>query len=223
MDDLKKGLVIETVMSTEDVDSAKERLVIAGADITPLKQGNGFVNSDHDKSFSKLTGRILDAEKIFKAEDCKTPYQHRKWSELKRPFIWGRLELWDGYGHAEADSIASIYRFYQAKGEEPPIKTSVEGKRIEKAPDGRLTKTLIKGVALTVVPCNGTTHTQVTDIIKSHGANPDTLIKSQPGSDFIEVVDSNPIERVTELLSVAANLLEAAAKMKKSKSRSRKV
>jgi len=204
---LKKSLVMETIMATEAVDTDGERLSIAGADITPLvKDKSGYVNSDHLKGFSNLVGRIISANKVMKAEDAQTDYQRRQWNKLQRPFLAGSIELYDGCGHKEADAIASIARFYIEKGEDPPIKTSVEGKKIETGSDGHLKKTLIRGLALTITPANKETHSQVVGILKSEGVElPGSALSKTEAPAFIEV---DVVDQVTAVLDSVVRVLK---------------
>jgi len=206
--DLKKGTVIECVASTSDNDVVGESLDVNGADISPLLEGRGFCNVDHRNDFAHLVGKVQDAKIIKSLGDCSTPSQIKFWDELKKPFIWTKAEIYDGHGHKEADSIASIYKFYQAKGEAPPIKVSVEGKTLER--DGNsLKRTLIKGIALTVAPCNRKTRTEVVAITKSNGGNPNTLVKSEDSAFvpmFIEMKDE-PVQKLYQLAVTARELL----------------
>lgn len=212
--DLKKSTIIECIASTSDRDITNESLDIDGADITPLLEGRGFVNSDHSPRFEHLVGRVIDAKKIKKLEDCATPTQIKFWNEIKKPFIWTKAELFDGSGHKEADSIASIYNFYQNKNENPPVKVSVEGKTLERGPNGHLKRTLIKGIALTVHPCNRATKTEVVQITKSLGT--EYMMKSETAviPSFIEMTDDSA-ERLYKLTQVARQLLSKATSLAK--------
>jgi hypothetical protein len=209
MEHLAKATIIEGVASTEKRDQQGEVLDIDGADISTLEEGRGFVNSDHSGRFEHLVGRVIEARKIKSLDDCKTPTQVKYYSDLKKPFLWTKLELWDGHGHKEADSIGSIYKFYQEKGEEAPIKLSVEGKTLERGKDGTLKRTMIKGVAITVHPANRATRTDVVGIVKSMGG-PMSLVKSEtdqvPG--FIEQQTPSPAERLYDLAVNARELLK---------------
>jgi hypothetical protein len=205
MDKLKKSIVIECIASTPDKDVAGETLNIAGADITPLLEQRGYLNSDHRNDFAHTVGKVLDAKKILKVEDCETPTQLKYWQEVKKPFIWAKGELYDGVGHKEADAIASIYKFYMAKGETPPIKVSVEGKTLERE-GSNLKRTMIKGLALTLAPCNRKTKSEVTQITKSMGVDARKLFKSEESPLFVEVEDSS-IERLSALVNQAKEMI----------------
>jgi hypothetical protein len=206
--ELKKSTIIECVASTSDRDVANESLDIEGADISPLLEGRGFVNSDHRNDFAHLVGRVMEAKKIMKAEDCKSPSQVKYWQELRKPFIWCKAEVWDGHGHKEADSIASIYKFYSSRSEEAPIKVSVEGKTLERGTNGSLKRTLIKGIALTVAPCNRKTRTDVVSVTKSLGLDSDSLVKNEDTiPTFVESIEG-PLERIYNLAHTAKQLLQ---------------
>jgi len=210
---LKKSIVIECIASTPDKDVAGETLDIAGADISPLTDKRGYLNSDHNNDFAHTVGKVLEAKKIMKVEDCTTPTQLKYWQEVKKPFIWAKGELYDGVGHKEADAIASIYKFYMAKNEAPPIKISVEGKTLER--DGtNLKRTLIKGLALTLAPCNRKTKSEVTQITKSMGVDANKLFKSENTASWVEVEDS-PLDRLMSLATQANSLI---SDLKKSES-----
>lgn len=209
MGKLAKATIIEGIASTSARDQQGETLDIDGADIGPLLEGRGFVNSDHSGRFEHLVGRVLKAKKIKDLGDCETPSQIKYYSDLKKPFLWTQLELWDGHGHKEADAIGSIYKFYQSKNEEPPVKLSVEGKTIERGPNGTLKRTLIKGIALTVHPANRTTRTDVVGIVKSMGASED-LVKNDTYRVpvFIEQKSTGPAERLYDLAVNARELIK---------------
>lgn len=208
MEDLKRSTVIEGVASTENRDVQGEILDLDGADISPLLEGRGFVNSDHSGRFEHLVGRVLGAKKIKGLADCETPSQIKYFNHYKKPFLWTKLELWDGHGHKEADAIASVYKFYQDKNEESPIKLSVEGKTLERAPGGVLKRTLIRGLAITVRPANHTTRTDVVGLVKNAGAN-ESLVKHEDDSVplFIERSQS-PVETLYDLAVQAKELIK---------------
>lgn len=219
MEDLRKATIIEGVASTSHRDSQGETLDLDGADISPLLEGRGFVNSDHSNRFEHLVGRVLAAKKIKDLGDCETPSQIKYYTDIKKPFIWTQLELWDGHGHKEADAISSIYKFYQARGEHSPIKLSVEGKTLERGSQGTLKRTLIKGVAITVHPANKTTRTEVTGLVKSAGAD-EALVKSETDSIpmFIEEKDPSKTEKLFQLAMAARNQLKELSDLRKAES-----
>ena len=199
-------MIIECVASTPATDVSGESLDIAGADITPLLEKRGFANSDHRNDFAHVVGRVIDAKKIFCAEDATTPTQLKYWQDLQKPFIWAKTELFDGVGHKEADSIASVYKFYMNKNEAPPVKISVEGKTLER--DGKkLKRTLIKGIAITLQPCNRETRSEVTEIRKSLGLKSGSLAKNEDTIPcFVEMVET-PLEKMLSLAKSAKQML----------------
>lgn len=209
MSSLAKSTIIEGVASTSHRDVQGEVLDLNGADISPLLDGRGFVNSDHSGRFEHLVGRVVGAKKIMAMKDCETPEQIKYWTEQKRPFLWTKIELWDGHGHPEADAISSIYKFYKDKNEVSPIKLSVEGKTLERGSNGLLKRTVIKGVAMTVHPANRATRTDVVSVVKSMGA-PESLVKSE--NDIVPIFiesQSDPVENILGLVVTARDLLKS--------------
>src|SRR5271157_1993804 len=101
LSDLRKATIIEGVASTEKRDQQGEILDIDGADISTLTDKRGFVNSDHSGRFEHLVGRVIGAKKIHNLSDCETPSQIKYYQELKKPYLWTKMELWDGHGHKE--------------------------------------------------------------------------------------------------------------------------
>lgn len=203
-------MIIECVASTPDRDVTGETVNIDGADISPLKEHRGYLNSDHRNDMAHTVGKVLDAKIIRSLKDCDTPTQMKYWNQLGKSFIWAKGELFEGVGHKEADAIAAIYKFYMQKGEEPPVKISVEGKTLERGPNGELKRTLIKGLALTLSPCNRATRSEVTEITKSVGADL-SLVKSENYSTpfFTEVSDDlQKIEKVLHLAETAREMLQ---------------
>lgn len=203
---LRKGTVIECIASTPDTDVVGESLDINGADISPMNEGRGFVNTDHRNDFAHLVGRVHEAKIIKSLADCTTASQIKFWDDVKKPFIWTKAEIWDGHGHKEADSIASIYKFYMAKGEQPPVKVSVEGKTLERGSNGVLKRTLIKGIALTVAPCNRQTRTEVVAMTKSLGLA-DSLVKSEASVPMFIEMQEDPFQKIYQLAITARELL----------------
>lgn len=204
---LNKSTVIECVASTSDRDITGEVLDIHGADISPLLEGRGFVNTDHRNDMAHLVGRVLKAKVVKSVDECETPTQLKFWSELQKPFIWTKAEIWDGHGHKEADSLASIYNFYQARNEKPPIKVSVEGKTLERGTNGVLKRTLIKGIALTVAPCNRQTKTEVVEVTKGLGLDADSLVKSEDAVPTFIEANEHPLDKVYRLAVTARELM----------------
>ena len=207
---LRKGTVIECVASTPDKDISGEILDISGADLSAIHERRSFFNSDHRNDFAHTVGVVTDAKKILKADDCETPTQLKFWNEIQKPFIWAKGELYDGNGHKEADAIASIYKFYMAKNEASPIKISVEGKTLERDKNV-LKRTVIKNLAITLMPCNRNTRTEVTNITKSMGFDVSTLMKSEATPFFVETKEE-PFQKLYQLAVTARELLRDTRK-----------
>jgi hypothetical protein len=205
---LAKSHIFDGVASVESPDSTGETLILKGADLTPLNQGAGFLNMEHSKSFSGLLGRVLSAKPIHKKADCQTPEQLSHWSRLERPFLHVRGEIFSGDPRLpEANAVAAVMDHYKAKGLPSPIQLSVEGS-VTKRDGKRLVGTRIKGIALTLSPAHSDTSTDLVNVIKSHGADPDSLMKSDQAPSFREVSDQDQLQKAMWLTKIAMQIIE---------------
>ena len=188
------------IMSTQQRDISGETLDIAGADISELEAGRGYVNDNHSNKLPDIVGRITFAKKIMKLEDCSDDNERRMWNKVKCPLILGKGVLFDDKGdHRSAKAIAAILRYQSADDSPLKLKTSVEGGILERgsADDRHLKRTKIKGLALTFSPCNNATLVEGLNLQKSVMSAVDMdlikscipLIRSNVPS-FIEVADT---------------------------------
>jgi hypothetical protein len=99
------------VFASQAIDSSGEILDIDGCDISTLSK-DGVANYEHKEGDKKtegggnngeeIVGRIIYAKKIFSVSDCDTDREERYWDEVKVPFIYGMVRLYDGAGHSGA-------------------------------------------------------------------------------------------------------------------------
>jgi hypothetical protein len=213
---LFKSHIFDGVATVETPDSAGETLILKGADLTPLNQGVGFLNADHGKSFGALLGRVISAKPIHKKSDCQTPEQVAHWNRLDgKPFLHVRGEIFSGDPRLpEANAVAAVMDHYKARGLPSPLKLSVEGS-VTKRDGKRLVGTRIKGIAVTLVPCLEATSTDLVNVIKSHGADPDSLMKSDQAPSFREVSDQDQLQKAMWLTKIAMQIIEDSRLSKK--------
>lgn len=162
---LKKNVILEGVFGSECIDTAGERLLVNGADISHLI--GGFVNTEHInptdlekekdsdfKGFQSIVGRVVDAKKIYSEQDCKTDKEKKAFKTLNCPLIYGKVEIFDGPdAHDNAKAAASLARMLHNTNTK--LGLSVEGSTIKR--NGQvLEKTIIRGLALTLKPANRT-------------------------------------------------------------------
>lgn len=213
---LKKATVIDGIAATEDRDSQNEILSLEGADVSEMVQ-RGYLNDNHGQGFANILGRIVEAKKIFKEADAKSERERAYWDRVKRPFLYVKGYLFDDADHPNAKAVASIMKEFKKMGTPLDVQMSVEGRVKERGPNGLLKESMIRNVALTLVPANKNTGAQVVDEevkkailarCKSVGANvgyADNLMKGlqlttfaiAPG--FIEIVEKqDPYSKVLE-------------------------
>jgi hypothetical protein len=151
-------MIIDGIYGSECIDSSGEVLEVAGADVSDWEKGTLLLDWEHEpgeKGASTIVGKTIYCKKIFKRSECENDRQRKYWDLVECPYIYGVARLFDTAGHKEAQAVAAIIRDC-AKNNEPIVcRFSVEGATLEEK-DGRLVKTLIKRVAVTLKPCNRT-------------------------------------------------------------------
>ena len=161
----KKPLEIDMISSTQVRDSQGELLDLAGADIDKIN----YFNADHGQGFFNRLGYIVEAKKIFKAEDCTNERHQYYWDKVKTPYLYVRGYLYDNDDHPNARACAAILRNIHKNDLPYKLRASVEGGTIARGvkDPSVLARTKIVGVALTFVPANHTTLVEPLNIEKS--------------------------------------------------------
>jgi hypothetical protein len=192
---------IDGVGGSQTLDQQGEILDVAGADISDLVAGKGFLDDNHSNKLADNLGRITYAQKILKIEDCKDERQKYYWNKVKAPYIYFRAKLYDDKDsdHRSAKAAAAILR-HQHRDDSPLIlKCSVEGGIVERGEKDKnlLKRTKIKAIALTYVPANSNTMCEGLNLAKTNTLETDmALIKSciplirTDVPSFIEVADA---------------------------------
>jgi hypothetical protein len=170
MDDLVKSTIIDGVAATEDRDSQNEILELDGANIAQMTR-NGMFNDNHGSGFINTLGRITEAKKIYKASDAKTDREKHYWSQYNRPFLYVKGYLFDGEesDHPNAKAVSAIMKEFKKAGTPLDVKMSVEGKVLKRGERGLIKESMVRNVALTLVPANKNTGSMVIgDTMKKH-------------------------------------------------------
>jgi hypothetical protein len=207
---------IDMIAGSELRDTQSEILDIAGADISELEAGRGYINDTHKNDMASVCGRVTGAKKIFSIEDCEDERHKYYWNKVKSPYIYVRAQLFDGHGdHRVAKAISAILRHQHAEDAPLKLKASVEGGILERGKDERhLKRTKIKGVAVCFAPANNATLVEGLNLQKSASTPEEQLlIKSliplarAHVPSFIETADllseskiSVNIHRISELV-----------------------
>lgn len=155
----KKPLEIDMIAGSQLRDTQGEMLSVEGADISELLAGRGRLNDNHGKGFFNSIGRITEAKKIFKSEDCEDDRQRYYWEKVKAPYIYVKGELYDDEDHPNARAAAAILRNIHKSDAPLQLKASVEGGVLARgiADNTLLARTKIHSVALTFTPANNNT------------------------------------------------------------------
>jgi hypothetical protein len=142
-------------IATQAIDSSGESLLIENVDISLVEKGQVFANFEHKNDSPEVAaiGVFKYAKKILKKGDCETDRQRKFWDQVKVPFIYGALELFDEEEHHGALAIAAMIRYFHNKKEPIQVGASIEGVTLER--DGNILKrAMMKKVAITLTPCN---------------------------------------------------------------------
>lgn len=165
-----KPLEIDMCAGSELKDTQGETLSVEGADISDLEAGRGRFNDNHGKGFFNSVGRVTEAKKIFKAEDCNTDRQKYYWEKIKAPYIYVRGRLYNDEDHPNAKAAAAIMRNIHREDAPLAMKASVEGGVISRGikDPTRLARTKIHSIALTFTPANNATLVEPLNLNKSN-------------------------------------------------------
>lgn len=165
----KKPLEIDACAGSQLRDTQGEMLSVEGADIGDLMAGKGRWNDNHGKGFFNSIGRITEAKKIFKSEDCETERQTYYWEKVKAPYIYVKGYLYDDEDHPNAKAAAAILRNVHKTDCPLKLKASVEGGVVSRgiSDPSLLARTKIHSVALTFTPANVATLVEPLNLDKS--------------------------------------------------------
>lgn len=155
---------IRGVASSEAIDSSSEILKLSGCDISSIADGTAYLNFEHEghkDQGENIVGKMTYAKKIYTAQDCDTEIQLKFLKQLSNiPYLYFEGDLFPN--HPGAVCIEAIMRYSKARGIPMEIGTSVEGAKVEN--EGNvLTRTLIRGLAITIKPCNKQAFAQLMD------------------------------------------------------------
>jgi len=162
-------LWIDCIAGSQLRDSQGEMLSVEGADISDLEAGKGRWNDNHGKGFFNSIGRITEAKKIFKEEDCENDRHRYYWSKVKTPFVYAKGYLYNDEDHQNAKAAGAILRNIHKDDAPLKLKASVEGGVVQRGiKDPTLLKrTKIHSVALTFTPANQATLVEPLELNKS--------------------------------------------------------
>jgi len=164
-----ESLKIDMIAGSQLRDTQGEMLDVEGADISELIAGNGRLNDNHGKGFFNSIGRVTNAKKIFKREDCENTRHEYYWDKVKAPYIYVEGELYNDEEHPNAIAAAAILRNIHKTDIPLKIKASVEGGVVARGikDPNHLARTKIHSIALTFTPANQATLVEPLNLQKS--------------------------------------------------------
>lgn len=151
-------------------DTQGETLSVEGANIEELERGEGRFNDNHGKGFFNSLGRVTEAKKIFKSDDCENDRHKYYWEKIKAPFVYAKGYLYNDDDHPNARAAAAILRNIHREDTPLKMKASVEGGVLARGikDPTRLARTKIHSVALTFTPANNATLVEPLNVDKSN-------------------------------------------------------
>ncbi len=157
MDNKDLGTYLHGISSTEDLDSAGERIKIDGIDISSLPL-DGLFNWEHkDQTSSQIIGKVLYSKKILKESDCDNEHHKYFWKKAgEKPYLYVLGVLFDKFNHSGAMDVAAMLRFDKAIDTSETKQTigfSIEGSKLDKK-GNIITKCIARKVTVTNLPCN---------------------------------------------------------------------
>lgn len=162
----KKGTFIHGIGASEHLDSSGERIKIKGIDISSLTK-DGVFNFEHQsKEASSIVGKVIEAKKILKEDDCENKHHKYFWNKIKKPFLYVAGELFDADGHQAAKDVAAMLRYDTRNKDNKETKKlvnfSIEGQKLEND-GGVITKCIARKMSITITPCNKVCEAELLD------------------------------------------------------------
>jgi hypothetical protein len=215
----KKSLWLDGVVGSQLKDTQGEVLSVEGADISDLESGKGRWNDNHGSGFFNSVGRITEAKKILKKEDCDNDRHAYFWEKIKAPFIYAKGYLYDDEDHPNAKAASAILRNIHKSDSPLKLKASVEGGVVARGvkDPSILQRTKIHSVALTFTPANNATLIEPLNLDKSE-LNSDSdmaLIKSVLHLAKNNVPSFRQIERHVSAEKIISNIKTISSALEK--------
>lgn len=218
------GTILDGVFASSAIDTSGESIDIHGADISSLND-DGYVNSEHlnpdhkqfiekgkeeDGQWGTIVGRIIFAKKIFSEQDCESERELYLWEQLKLPFIYGGVELFDNENHENAKALAAIITHYHNRNLPVMVRYSIEGSTLSRN-GNLLTETICRRVAMTTKPCNKSSYNNLV----AEAEKPEETVKKSERyvstfemeySPLIVGFEDSIAESISELLNLKKTL-----------------
>lgn len=149
-----KCTYIDGIASSQAIDTAGEIVELKGLDITSLV--GAAYNFEHESKLpSQIVGKILEATKIYKKEDCTNDRHLFYWNKCQTPFLYVMGRLFDDKKPSAVEVAALFKDDAEHPGESDMVGFSVEGSKIEKV-GVVITRSIARKVTITHIPANKT-------------------------------------------------------------------
>ncbi len=151
------GTWLDGIGVIEDLDSSGERIKISGIDIQSFTQ-DGVYNYEHKSEEPNQTvGKVLEAKKILKKEDCDNERHEYFWEKAgRKPYLYVAGVLFDKFNHPGAISVAAMLNFdilTDKSKTKNVVNFSIEGSRLDKK-GVWINKCIARKMTITHQACN---------------------------------------------------------------------
>lgn len=170
--DTEDGWKIRGLASTEDRDLEGEIVKQKGLDISPIKEGRGWINFNHSQDPEDIVGKLTDG-RIGKEGLEIEGYLFKK--------------------HKRAQAIYSILRSLDEK-DRHSIKYSIEGDVQQRAGRNKdiVTAAVVNKVSITFDPINTNTYVELVKSLKAMNKKQEVLEKATPVPDIAKTDPEGP-------------------------------
>lgn len=176
--------VVAGLASTNDVDLQGESIDQDGMDLTPVDQGKGWFNWDHQPGIENLVGTIDSYNKTDKGL-----------------FVKGKL-------FKNKEKSKALYEVMSSldKSDTGRIGLSVEGKILERDPNNpmKIKKCVISKVALTLNPVNTKTYAELSKSLNLESPLIKSIVASDISFDISKSEATFTVDQVLELVKAMA-------------------
>lgn len=171
--------------STESFDLQNEKIIQTGIDLSPIEQGKGFFNWDHDNSPESIIGEIDGYKK-----------------DSRGLFVHGKLFK----NHSKAKAVYEIMSSL-SENKKGAMGFSVEGQILERDPNNPsiIKKCRIKNVALTMNPVNPNTYASLLKSLTATQFEFDSTGENK--SEENQVNNEAPVFTANQVLSIIEKAL----------------
>lgn len=169
---------VDGIASSQAIDTAGEIVDLRGLDISSLI--GAALNWEHFKDVpAQIVGKILEAKKIFSAEDCENERHLKYWNRLQLPFLYIKGRLFDDKKPSAVEAAALFKDDAEHPNEHPMVGFSIEGARLGEKQGMVVPRSIARKVTITNTNANKTCAAEMVPEKKEPKDQFDSLFKGE--------------------------------------------